>query len=76
VPKENPDEKYLFLSDILPTAWHANVLAETGKGDVVAVWGAGPGEKHIKLASAEPLCLQKPSFRQLEPSDACAGMFT
>ncbi len=43
IPKENPDEKYLYLSDILPTAWHANVLANTGDGDVVAIWGAGPG---------------------------------
>jgi threonine dehydrogenase-like Zn-dependent dehydrogenase len=42
IPKENPDEKYLYLSDILPTAWHANVLANTGDGDVVAIWGAGP----------------------------------
>lgn len=43
VPENEPDEKWLFLSDILPTAWHANVLADTGDGDVVAVWGAGPG---------------------------------
>jgi threonine dehydrogenase-like Zn-dependent dehydrogenase len=37
-----PDEKVLFLSDILPTAWHGNELAGVGEGDVVAIWGAGP----------------------------------
>jgi len=39
---ELPDEKVLFLSDILPTAWNANELAEVGRDDVVAIWGAGP----------------------------------
>lgn len=42
VPDEGPDDKYLFMSDILPTAWHANELAEVSKGDTVAIWGAGP----------------------------------
>lgn len=43
LPETDPDEKWLYLSDILPTAWHANVLAETGEGKTVAIWGAGPG---------------------------------
>ena len=34
----------VLLSDILPTAWHANELGEVGPGDRVAIWGAGPGE--------------------------------
>jgi threonine dehydrogenase-like Zn-dependent dehydrogenase len=44
VPPESelPDEKVLFLSDILPTAWHGTELAGVKKGDVVAIWGAGP----------------------------------
>ncbi|KAH7277137.1 hypothetical protein KP509_39G035700 [Ceratopteris richardii] len=42
VPEDMPDEKLLFLSDILPTAWHANELGEVGPGDNVAIWGAGP----------------------------------
>jgi threonine dehydrogenase-like Zn-dependent dehydrogenase len=42
LPESDPDEKWLYLSDILPTAWHANVLAETGDGKTVAIWGAGP----------------------------------
>jgi threonine dehydrogenase-like Zn-dependent dehydrogenase len=39
---EMPDEKVLFLSDILPTAWHGCELAKVGQGDVVAIWGSGP----------------------------------
>jgi hypothetical protein len=37
--------RYLFLTDILPTAWHGTELSEVGKGDTVAIWGAGPGNK-------------------------------
>jgi threonine dehydrogenase-like Zn-dependent dehydrogenase len=36
------DTQLLFLSDILPTAWHGNELAQVSPGDVVAIWGAGP----------------------------------
>jgi len=39
---ELADEKVLFLSDVLSTAWHATELAEVEPGDVVAIWGAGP----------------------------------
>ena len=38
-----PDEKVLFLSDILCTAWHGTELGHVGKGDTVAIWGQGPG---------------------------------
>jgi hypothetical protein len=44
IPQDAVDEKYLFLSDILPTAWHATELGEVGENDMVAIWGAGPGE--------------------------------
>lgn len=37
-----PDEKVLFLSDILPTAWQAVVNADVKKGSTVAIFGAGP----------------------------------
>jgi threonine dehydrogenase-like Zn-dependent dehydrogenase len=43
VPDDMSDEQVVLLSDILPTAWHANELAEVGDGDNVAIWGAGPG---------------------------------
>jgi threonine dehydrogenase-like Zn-dependent dehydrogenase len=36
-----PDEKVLFLSDILPTAWQAAENCGIEKGDTVAVWGCG-----------------------------------
>lgn len=37
-----PDEKVLFLSDILPTGYMAAENCEIEPGDTVAVWGAGP----------------------------------
>ena len=42
VPKSGEDERYIFLSDILPTGWQAAVQAEITDKDTVAVWGAGP----------------------------------
>jgi len=37
-----PDEKVLFLSDILPTGYMGAEMCDISPGDVVAVWGAGP----------------------------------
>ncbi len=37
-----PDEKVLFLSDILPTAWMGAENCNVQPGDTVAVWGCGP----------------------------------
>ncbi len=37
-----PDEKLLFLTDILPTGYQAAAQAQVKRGDVVAVWGCGP----------------------------------
>jgi threonine dehydrogenase-like Zn-dependent dehydrogenase len=42
VPGTLADEKVLFLSDILPTAWQAVINAQIGKGSSVAIFGAGP----------------------------------
>ncbi|MBS7675390.1 glutathione-dependent formaldehyde dehydrogenase, partial [Vibrio cholerae] len=42
VPGTLADEKVLFLSDILPTAWQAVTNAGIGKGSSVAIYGAGP----------------------------------
>src|SRR5919199_1063284 len=36
------DEQVLFLTDILPTGYMAAEMADIARGDVVAVWGAGP----------------------------------
>ena len=42
IPSNLPDEKVLFLSDILPTGWHATELGEVTAGQTVAIWGCGP----------------------------------
>jgi threonine dehydrogenase-like Zn-dependent dehydrogenase len=39
---DRPDEHYLFLSDILPTAWQGVRYADVGPGDTLAVLGLGP----------------------------------
>jgi threonine dehydrogenase-like Zn-dependent dehydrogenase len=42
VPADGPDEQYLFLSDVLPTAYQAVAYADTPKGGTLAVLGLGP----------------------------------
>lgn len=42
LPRDLPDEKLLFLSDILPTAWMGAENCDLQPGDTVAVWGCGP----------------------------------
>uniref|UniRef100_A0A8H7XZD4 Uncharacterized protein n=1 Tax=Psilocybe cubensis TaxID=181762 RepID=A0A8H7XZD4_PSICU len=42
IPDNVPDEKALFLSDILPTSYHAVVDTGVHDGDVVGIWGLGP----------------------------------
>ena len=42
IPDDLADDDVLFLSDILPTGWHAAVNADIEPGDTVAIWGCGP----------------------------------
>lgn len=42
LPAEGSDERYLYLSDILPTAWQAAKFAEIEPGKTVAVIELGP----------------------------------
>jgi threonine dehydrogenase-like Zn-dependent dehydrogenase len=42
VPAEGPDEQFLYLSDILPTAWQAVAWADLPEGGTAAVVGLGP----------------------------------
>lgn len=42
VPDYFPDERFLFMSDILPTAWQGVKYADVGKGSSCAVIGLGP----------------------------------
>ena len=51
IPDGIPDEKVLFLSDILPTGYMAAENCEIKRGDVIAIWGCGPvGQMAIKSA--------------------------
>ncbi len=42
IESDLPDEKVLFLSDILPTGYMAAENAGIEPGDTVAIWGCGP----------------------------------
>jgi threonine dehydrogenase-like Zn-dependent dehydrogenase len=46
-----PDDRFLFLSDVLPTAWQAVAYADTPKGGTLAVYGLGPiGQMCVRIA--------------------------
>jgi threonine dehydrogenase-like Zn-dependent dehydrogenase len=52
VPEGPPDERFLFLSDVLPTAWQAVAFADIPPGGTVAVLGLGPiGQMSARIAS-------------------------
>lgn len=59
VPATLSDEKVLFLSDILPTAWMAVKNAGVRKGSSLAIYGAGPvgllSAACARLAGAEQI---------------------
>ena len=42
VPAGPPDHRFLFLSDVLPTAWQAVEYADPPRDGTLAVWGLGP----------------------------------
>jgi threonine dehydrogenase-like Zn-dependent dehydrogenase len=42
IPDSVPDEKALYLSDIVPTSYHATLCGEVEEGKSVAIWGSGP----------------------------------
>src|SRR5690625_4958128 len=47
-----PDERYLYLSDVLPTAWQAVDYASVPSGGTVAVLGLGPiGQMAARIAA-------------------------
>jgi len=51
VPEGGADERYLFLSDVLPTAWQAVDYAAIPEGGSVAVFGLGPiGQMCARIA--------------------------
>jgi len=51
VPDEHPDDRYVYLSDVLPTAWQSFVYADVPKGGSLAVLGLGPiGDMATRIA--------------------------
>jgi threonine dehydrogenase-like Zn-dependent dehydrogenase len=51
VPEGPPDERYVYLSDVLPTAWQAVEYADVPEGGSVAVFGLGPiGQMSARIA--------------------------
>jgi threonine dehydrogenase-like Zn-dependent dehydrogenase len=51
VPEGPPDERFVFLSDVLPTAWQAVEYAAIPDGGSVTILGLGPiGEMSSRIA--------------------------
>jgi threonine dehydrogenase-like Zn-dependent dehydrogenase len=51
VPEGPPDERFLYLSDVLPTSWQAVAYADVPEGGTVGVWGLGPvGQMCARIA--------------------------
>jgi threonine dehydrogenase-like Zn-dependent dehydrogenase len=54
VPEGPPDDRFLYLSDVLPTAWQAVAFADVPKGGSLAVFGLGPvGQACTRIARAQ-----------------------
>jgi threonine dehydrogenase-like Zn-dependent dehydrogenase len=51
VPEGPPDERFVYLSDVVPTAWQAVEYAAIPAGGTVAVFGLGPiGQMCCRIA--------------------------
>ncbi|QIG42091.1 alcohol dehydrogenase catalytic domain-containing protein [Nocardioides anomalus] len=83
VPNGPPDDRYVYLSDVLPTAWQAVRYADIPDGGTVLVLGAGPiGDMASRIAMLEgkraivadlvPERLQRVSGRGAEAVDITA----
>lgn len=54
VPEGPPDDRFLFLSDVLPTAWQAVRYADVPDDGTLLVMGAGPiGDMATRIAMRE-----------------------
>jgi threonine dehydrogenase-like Zn-dependent dehydrogenase len=81
VPEGPPDERFLFLSDVLPTAWQAVEYAAIPQGGSVAVFGLGPigqmcgriakhrGAEHVFGLDLVPERLELARRHGIEPID-------
>jgi threonine dehydrogenase-like Zn-dependent dehydrogenase len=51
VPEQHPDDRYVYMSDVLPTAWQAVQYANIPSGGSVVVLGLGPiGDMAARIA--------------------------
>jgi threonine dehydrogenase-like Zn-dependent dehydrogenase len=51
VPDGPPDERFVYLSDVLPTAWQSVVYADVPQGGTLVVLGLGPiGDMACRVA--------------------------
>jgi threonine dehydrogenase-like Zn-dependent dehydrogenase len=51
VPEGPPDERFVYMSDVLPTSWQAVEYAAVPDGGTVAVFGLGPiGQMSARIA--------------------------
>lgn len=51
IPEGPPDDRFVYLSDVLPTAWQAVSYADVPEGGSVAVLGLGPiGDMACRVA--------------------------
>ncbi|MEU4654683.1 zinc-dependent alcohol dehydrogenase [Streptomyces sp. NPDC023723] len=54
VPEGPPDDRFVYLSDVLPTAWQAVAYAGVPQGGTVAVLGLGPiGDMACRVAQVK-----------------------
>ncbi|WP_030841050.1 zinc-dependent alcohol dehydrogenase [Streptomyces sp. NRRL S-475] len=54
VPEGPPDDRFVYLSDVLPTAWQAVAYADVPKGGSIAVLGLGPiGDMACRVAQVQ-----------------------
>ncbi len=57
VPEDGPDERYVYLSDVLPTAWQAVEYADIPAGGTLVVLGLGPiGSMACRIAAYRKDC--------------------
>jgi threonine dehydrogenase-like Zn-dependent dehydrogenase len=55
VPEGPPDDRFVYLSDVLPTAWQAVVYAAVPDGGTLVVLGLGPiGDMATRIAALRP----------------------
>ncbi|KAJ5936328.1 hypothetical protein N7454_005626 [Penicillium verhagenii] len=49
IPDDVPDEKALYLSDVIATSWHCVVDTGVKEGDVVAIWGSRAHRTDVRV---------------------------